>query len=367
MSVTIKAIFDGSNVRAGMQALASEGRVFRDTFKKNIESGGGLFGSIDSALGKLAGGRFAAPIAAVGASLVVMRGVLGGMVRQWENMDAASARMRENVEAISATRDAVASASRAGDSANVYEAMRARMLRATAEDAARQGAELGDPSTFRGAARTATALNNGERGMGAAITFLRLTAGRFDIPFFGDDYAAANQLYQDRQQTVYKTRQEADRAQQLRPFVEFANRTDQRSAQATLVAAEDRLGMVQGRTTAFEAAANRLLFANAQYEDTAKLYGAEDPRTLSARASALDAFASYDAELSTARRFRNDPTIAADSLARLGGGGSVNVFGDGRGELLFEQKRLNQSAQGLIKEIQALNVTLSKGFNFDVN
>lgn len=368
MSVTIKAGLDGSRFTAGLRALTAEGRNFRETFKKNLESGGGLFGSFDAALGKLAGGRFAAPIAAIGAGLAVVRGVAGALERHWENIAASTERARQNVEAMNATRDAVAGQARAGDSANAYEAIRARGLRSEAEQAAREGAELGDPTTFAGASRTAVALNNGERNFSAFVTMLRINAGRFGVPFFGKDFEAANQLYNERQQRAQETRHEADRAEQLRPYVELANRTEQRSGQAAVTAAQDRLDVAQGRKTAYEAAANAFLFASKQYEDLrGTLKNDDDPRVQSARAGVLNAFAAYDSELTQARRFRNDPTIAADSLTRLGGGGGVNVFGDGRGELLFEQKRMTQSMQQIVQIAQRIEAAFSRSAGGDVN
>lgn len=360
MAVTIKTALDASGFRSGLDAMRAEGARFRDQFRKTIEQGGGLFSAVDRGLGTLASGRFAAPLAAIGAGMAAIRGIADGLAKQWENIAAATGRARDNLAAISSTRDAVAAQARAGDSATAYERMRSRFQASEAAQAAGEAAEIADPSTFRGAAQTATALNNGVRGLAAAVTFLRISAGRFGVPFFGEDYESANQLYNDRQQRAQQTRQQAEQTEKLRPYVEFANRTEQRAGQAAQIAAEDRLGVAQGRTMAYEAAANALLLANQQYEDTRRTYPDEDPRTQQARAAALDAFATYDRELTTARRFRNDPTIVADSLARLGGGGGVGVFGDGRGELLFEQKRLNQSIAGLTQVMQSLQVTLSR-------
>lgn len=365
MSVTIKTVLDGSGVRAGLQALASEGRTFRDTFKKNIESGGGLFGSIDSALGKLAGGRFAAPVAAIGAGLVIIQGLAGGIEKHWENIAESTERARQNIDAIESTRSAVSGQRFSGESANAALARDIAGKRAAAQAYAADAALAPDPTEVEGRAKFAR--NMSGTGFAGFWDFLRLTASQY-IPGMGKPMDEASAEYNARQDRMRASAQDLAKAEQLRPYVEFANRTEQRGGQSALIAAEDRLGVSQGRITGFEAAANKLLFASAQYQDALRTYGSEsDPRVQSARASALEAFTTYDAELSTARRFRNDPTIAADSLARLGGGGGVNIFGDGRGELLFEQKRLNQSTLALTKEIQALNVTLSKGFGFDVN
>jgi len=84
-------------------------------------------------------------------------------------------------------------------------------------------------------------------------------------------------------------------------------------------------------------------------------------RDARAKAGVLSAFAAYDDALVAARRYRNDPLIAAASLARLGGGGGVNVFGQGQGELLFEQKRMNASMQSVVEILRRLEVRYSRG------
>lgn len=359
-NITIKAGLNSAGFRSGLKEMEQEAKNFRAAFRKNIENGGGLFGSIDAALGKLSTGRFAGSIAAVGAALGIARVASEAMSKHWENVAAATDRARQNIEAIQATRDAVTGQRFQGDAASEAQARSAAARADEAAQAAREAGEIGDPSTFAGASRAAVALNGGERNLSSFFTMLRINAGRFGVPFFGQDYESANQLYNERQQRAQETRQESDRTAQLKPFVEFQNATAQRAGVAAQVAAEDRLGVAQGRTTGFEAAANALLLANQQFNETKRMFGDNDPRTQQARAAALDAFTSYDSEITNARRFRNDPTIAADSLARLGGGGGVNVFGDGRGELLFEQKRLNTTISGLTQVMQNLNVTLSR-------
>jgi hypothetical protein len=360
MPVTIKTALNADGFRAGLDSMRAEGARFRDSFRRTIEQGGGLFGAIDRGLGVLSSGRFAGPLAAIGAGMTALRGISDGLAKNWENIAAATDRARQNVEAIQTTREAVTGQRFAGDAATAATARDAAARAAEAAQAAREAGELGDPTTFRGASQTAVALNGGERNLSSFITMLRINAGRFGVPFFGQDFEAANDLFTERQQRAQQTRQEVDRTAQLRPFEEFRQRAEQRSGTAAQVAAEDRLGVAQGRTTGFEAAANALLLATQQFEDTRATFGENDPRTQQARAAATDAFTAYDNEITNARRFRNDPTIIADSLARLGGGGGVGVFGDGRGELLFEQKRLNQSISGLTQAMQTLNVTLSR-------
>lgn len=360
-NIIIKTGLNSSGVRSGLRELESEARNFRATFRKNIESGGGLFGSIDAALGKLATGRFAGHIAAIGAALGVARVASEAMSKHWENVAAATDRARQNVEAIQATRDAVTGQRFQGEAASDAQARSAAARADEAAQAAREAGELGDPSTFSGLRKTANALAGSDGpSLKGFYNFMMLAGGRLGIPGMGKAYESANELYNERQQRAQETRQASDREAQLRPFVEFQNATAQRAGVAAQVAAEDRLGVAQGRTTGFEAAANALLLANQQFNETKRMFGDNDPRTQQARAAALDAFTSYDSEITNARRFRNDPTIAADSLARLGGGGGVNVFGDGRGELLFEQKRLNTSISGLTQVMQNLNVTLSR-------
>lgn len=358
-SITIKAGLDSGAFRSGLQAMQSEARNFRDTFRKNIEQGGGLFGSFDTALGKLATGRFAAPIAAIGAGLITIRAVAGGLEKHWENIAASTDRARQNIDAIESTRANVASQRYSGDAAvaNYERDLRAKeaALRTAMDDAAQFGSQA--PTTNEGRADFARGISG--RGFAGFFDYLRLTASQY-IPGMDGPINEASAEYNRRQEAVQRARQELDAAQQLRPYSDYANRSAQRSAQGGQIASEDRLGMAQGRTTAYEAAANKLLVANAQYQDTLKTFGENDPRTIQAKSSAIDAFAAYDSEITNARRFRNDPTIAADSLARLGGGGGVNVFGDGRGELLFEQKRLNQSISGLTQVMTQLNVTLSR-------
>jgi hypothetical protein len=196
-------------------------------------------------------------------------------------------------------------------------------------------------------------------GLRGFIDFLRLTASQY-LPGMGGSIDEASAEYNRRQDAVAKARQDLLRAQTMRPFEQFRQRTEQRTAETAETAAGDRLAVAQGRATPFEAAGRALIAATKQLEDTRRTFGADDPRTLTARASALDAFTAYDSEVTRARRFRNDPTIVADSLARLGGGGGVGVFGDGRGELLFEQKRLNTSIASLTKAMQTLTVALSR-------
>lgn len=360
-SITIKAGLDSSGFRAGLDTLKGEARNFRETFQKGIEQGGGLFGSLDKAFGKLATGRLATPIAAIGAALTVARVATDAMSKSWENMASSTERALQNIQAIEATREAVASQRYAGESANRFEAIRQAGIASAAGSAQQAAGEIGDPSTIRGLIKTANTLA-GKEGPSATgfYHFLMLAGGRMGIPGMGAGYEAANELYNQRQQRAQETRQQASQAEQLRPYVEFANRSAQRSAQGGLISSEDRLNVAQGRTTAYEAAANKLLVANAQYQDTLKTFGENDPRTLQAKSAALDAFTDYDTSLTQARKFRNDPTIIADSLARLGGGGNVGVFGQGQGELLFEQKRLNQSMSGLTQAVVALNASFSR-------
>jgi hypothetical protein len=360
MAVSIKTTLDATGFRQGLDNMRAEGARFRDSFRRTIEQGGGLFGAVDRGLGVLASGRFAAPLAAVSAAMTALRGISEGLSRNWENIAAATDRARQNVEAIQSTREAVAAQRFAGDAATAAAARTATFRAEEAAQAAREASEVGDPTTFAGASRTAVALSGGERSLSAFVTMLRINAGRFGVPFFGQDFESANELFNERQQRAQQARQDNNRTAELRPFTEFANRTAQRGAQAAQIGAEDRLGVAQGRTMPFEAAANAFLLASQQFEDTRRTFGDADPRTLQARAAATDAFTAYDNELTGARRFRNDPTIVADSLARLGGGGGVGVFGDGRGELLFEQKRLNQSIAGLTQAMQSLTLTLSR-------
>jgi hypothetical protein len=365
-SVTLTSNWDLRSFRTGLTEMKTEGARFRDSFKKSIEGGGGLFGSIDKGLGTLASGRFAVPIAAIGAALTVAKVATEAMSKQWENIANATERAAANAEAIQATRDAVQSAAKSGDALTAAQEIALKGKQSAAASAAADAAAMADPSTFAGARKMANELNGGGNSLSGFITFMRISAGRMGVPFFGGDYEAANKLFNDRQQRAQDTRNEAETARQLKPFVDFANQTTQRSAQAGQIAAEDRLNVAQGRTTAYEAAANQLLLANAQFQSTKALFGENDPRTIQAKTAALSAFTAYDTEITQARRFRNDPTIAADSMARLGGGGGVNVFGDGRGELLFEQKRLNQSTQQLIGVMRELNVTLSRRSSNDI-
>lgn len=364
-SVTLTSNWDLRQFRTGLQEMKAEGARFRTTFQKGIEGGGGLFGSIDKGLGSLASGRFAAPIAAIGAAMAVARVASEAMGKQFENIANATERAAANLEAIKATRDAVQSAAKSGDALTVAQSIALRGKQSEAASAAADASGIADPSTFAGARTTAKTLG-GDSTLAGLYHFMMISGGRLGIPGMGGAYDAANELYNNRQQRAQDTRNAADTAAQLKPFVDFANETTQRSAQANLIGAEDRLGVAQGRTTGYEAAANQLLMANAQLQSTKALYGENDPRTLAAQSSALSAFTAYDSELTNARKFRNDPTIAADSLARLGGGGGVNVFGDGRGELLFEQKRLTQSTQQLITVMSQLNVTLSRANANDV-
>lgn len=358
-SVTLTSNWDLRSFRSGLTEMQAEGSRFRDTFRKGIENGGGLFGSIDRALGSLASGRFAGPLAAVGAAMTVARVASEAMSKQWENIAAATDRAATNVEAIKATRDAVQNAGKSGDALTTAQAISLKGLQSEAASAAADASKIGDPSTLKGAAKTALELNGGN-GLSAVITFMRMTAGRMNLPFFGQDYDSANKLFNNSQQRAQDTRNAVSVATQLQPYQVYANETAQRSAQAGQTGARDRLDVAQGRKTSYEAAAAQLLLANAQFQSAKTTFGENDPRTLNAQSAALSAFTTYDNELTQARRFRNDPTIAADSLARLGGGGGVNVFGDGQGQLLFEQKRLTQSTQQLITVMSQLNVTLSR-------
>lgn len=356
-SITIKAGLDSGAFRSGLQAMQSEARNFRDAFRKNIEQGGGLFGSFDAALGKLATGRFAGPIAAIGAGMIAIRAVADGLDKHWQNIAAATDRARQNVEAIEATRAAVSGQRYTGENANEALERDIAAKRAALATAQSEANQVGDPTTMEGRAAFARGMN--KNSLAGYFDFLRLTASQY-IPGMGKPSDEASAEYNRRQDALQKALQEVTAAEELSPYEQYANRSAQRSAQSAQITAEDKLGMAQGRTTGYEAAANKLLTANAQYQDTLKTFGENDPRTIQAKASALDAFTAYDSELTNARKFRNDPTIAADSLARLGGGGSVNVFGNGQGELLFEQKRLNQSISGLTQVMQTLNVTLSR-------
>jgi hypothetical protein len=360
-NLTIKAGLNSLGFRSGLKEMEAEARNFRAAFKRNIENGGGLFGSIDAALGKLASGRFAGQIAAIGAALGVARVASEAMSKYWDNVAASTDRARQNIEAIQSTRGAVAGQKFQGDAANAELARASAERAGEAAQAAREAGEIADPSTFAGLRKTANTLAGSDGpSMSGFYHFMMLAGGRLGIPGMGKGYEAVNELYNERKQRAQETRNAAEREAQLRPFTEFQNATAQRAGVAAQIAAEDRLGVAQGRTTGFEAAANALLLANQQFEETKRMFGDNDPRTQQARGAALDAFTAYDSEITQARRFRNDPTIAADSLARLGGGGGVNVFGDGRGELLFEQKRLNTSISGLTRVLQTLNVTLSR-------
>lgn len=365
-TVTIKAVFDSSGVRAGLTALKGEANNFRATFNRGIERGGGFFGSLDAALGKLATGRFAGPIAAVGAALAVARVTTEAMSKNWENMASSTERALQNIQAIEATRSAVMGQKYAGEAMNTQQERELASKQGAAAKAAGEAGEFGDPSTFAGRAKTAKELGGG--GITGFYHYLMLTGGALGVPGMGGAYDAANELYNQRQARANETRQAADQAAQLNPFVQYANRSQQRAAQGDLQSAVDRLGVAQGRATNYEASQRKALLAHAQYQDTLRTYSnnENDPRVMQAKAAALDAFTTFDTEATQARRFRNDPTISADSLARLGGGGTVGVFGQGRGELLFEQKRLNSAIAGLTQVMRDLNATVSRGASNDV-
>lgn len=152
-NITIKAGLNSTGFRSGLKEMESEARKFRDAFRKNIENGGGLFGSIDAALGKLATGRFAGPIAAIGAAMFAAREASDYINKRWENIAAATDRARQNVEAIQATRGAVAGQRFQGDAATAAQARSAAARADEAAQAAREAGALGDPNTFSGASR----------------------------------------------------------------------------------------------------------------------------------------------------------------------------------------------------------------------
>lgn len=357
-TVTLSSNWDLRGFRTGLTEMKSEATRFRDSFKKGIEDGGGFFGSLDKAFGKLATGRLAVPFAAVGAALTVAKVATEGMAKQWENMAASTERALQNIQAIESTRSAVMDAARQGDSLTAAQRIQQRGLDSAARSAATEAGALGDPSTAAGRRRMAEELSGGS-------TLLRLwhqgvlTAGAF-TPVGSGAYDAANELYNQRQQRAQETRQEADRAAQLRPFVEFQNRSTQRAGISSVESAQERIAVAQGRFTGYEAASRALLRANTELQDARRTFGENDPRTQAAQAAALDAFGAYDRELTTSRRFRNDPTIAADSLARIGGGGNVTVFGNGRGELLYSQDRLTKSIEALTPVVRELGVAFSR-------
>ncbi len=356
-NVTLSSNWDLRSFRSGISEMKAEVGRFNETFKKGIESGGGLFGSIDKAFGKLATGRLAAPMAAVGAAMTVAKVASEGISKYWDNVASATERALQNIQAIESTRAAVLDASRSGDALTEAQRIQQRGRQGAAASAAAEAAAIGDPSTDAGRKRLSKELGGG--GLSGFYHYLTLTAGAYGI-VFGGAYDAANQLYQQRQQRAQETRQEADRAEQLRPFVEYQNRSQQNAADSAYWSARERIDVAQGRTTSYEAASYAFLRAHNQYQNTRDAFGDEDTRTIQAKASVLDAFGSYDREITQARRYRNDPTISADSLARIGGGGGVNVFGNGRGELVFSQDRLTKSIEQLTPAVRDLGQTLSR-------
>jgi hypothetical protein len=364
-SITIKAGLKSAGFKTGIQEMRNEWKNFRATFDAKIDKGGGFFGSIDAAIGKLSTGRLAAPFAAIGVALVGARIATEAMSKSWENMASATDRALQNVQAIESARASVSGQKYAGDTLTRDQARELGAKRSAASEAAQQ-ATYGDTSTFAGRRQTAKAMAG--EGIGGFWQFLKLTGGAMGVPMLSKGYDAANEEYKRQQSTADATRTAANLAADLSPYNQFANRTQQRSGQGDLQSAVDRLGVAQGRVTGYEAAQRKALLANAQYQDALKTYSnnENDPRVMQAKAAALDAFTAFDTEANQARRFRNDPMISADSLARLGGGGSVGVFGQGKGELLFEQKRLNTSIAGLTQEIRNLNVNLSRGAGGDV-
>lgn len=356
-TVTLSSNWDLRGFRTGLSEMKSEATRFRDSFKKGIEDGGGFFGSIDKALGKLSTGRLAVPFAAVGAALTVAKVASEGMAKQWENMAAATERALQNIQAIESTRSAVTDARFQGDALTRAQGLEQRGRENAASAAATEAAALGDPSTAEGRKRFAKEL--GGNGLMGLYHYLTLTAGAYS-PIGSGAYDAANELYNQRQQRAQETRQSADRAAQLQPFVEFQNRSAQNAANSAYWSARERIDVAQGRTTGYEAASYALFRAHDQYQNTLRMFGERDPRTVQAQASALDAFAAYDREFTQTRRFRNDPTISADSLARIGGGGNVTVFGNGRGELLYSQDRLTKSIEALTPVVRELGVVFSR-------
>lgn len=390
-NITIKAGLNSAGFRSGLKQMEAEANNFRAAFRKNIENGGGLFGSIDAALGKLASGRFAAPLAIMGAAVSAINGQVQRLNAQWENFGRATNRAQQNLEAIKSLHEQIAGQRFAGDRASTEAERAARAANTEMYDKTATAAAMKDPTTISGAFsneikrsgregagwRTLDALalltgasfvRSGLSKIGLAEEsknplFLGATTviGSAGVPIASNYFDAQNELFNEQKSAADRARTEAIRRGEMLPFEQFAYRTAQRAGDSAQMAAEDRLGMAQGRTMGFEAAAKALILANQQYEDARRtIKNDNDPRVQQARGAALDAFTAYDSEITQARRFRNDPTIAADSLARLGGGGGVNVFGDGRGELLFEQKRLNTSISGLTRVMQTLNVTLSR-------
>lgn len=356
--IIIDTALNSTGFKAGLDSMRQEAGRFRQTFSDSLDKGGGLFGSLDKAAGKLASGPLARMAAGIGAAMVVAGKAVSMVEAHFDNLNTGIARTKSEMEGMAGIYQKVAAQRFQGGAANTILESEVKDKEWRAKDAESQADKLGDPTTLSGAIKTYR-----NRGHSAATSALM---GFRTFSDSDNSQADALKLYNEKKDAASKARQEAAEANQMYRFQRFGNSMTQFNAEQGYEGKTDQARVKSGGMADFEAQEKEVYRAKKRFDATSKMYGDSDPRTIASRGEMVDATSSFQQMVEGRGRNRNDAVISADSLSRLGGGGGVNAFGDGKGELLSETKRVTAAIERVVKAIEGQKMNPTTG-TFDIN
>lgn len=346
--IVIDTAVNSTGFKAGLDSMRQEASRFKQTFTQGMNEGKGFFGSLDKSIGKLATGPLGGLIASIGAGMLIAGKAVDMVARHFDVLTGNLARAKNEMQGYADLNKKVAAQQYQGSSANQILQSDVEEKALKAKQDTEQENRYGDPTTLAGAIK-----NYRARGMGAIAA-----AAQGMRTFLDTDGSQAEELafYNEKKDTASKSRLAAAEARRLFKFQEFDNKMVQYNAEQGYQGKLDQALVKGGYLTDFDAQEQNIYRAKSRYAATQKMYGDTDPRTIAARGEIVDSVSSYTQLVAESGRYRNDPVIAADSLARLGGGGGVNAFGDGRGELLSETKRIASGIERVVTAIKDLKL-----------
>jgi hypothetical protein len=357
--VGIKTFLDATGFRSGLNTLKAEGERFRAQFRRGIESGGGLFGAVNQGLGSLASGRLAAPIAAVGAALIVARAASQQIANYWESVAESTRRAARDAESIRQSADAQVSSRVAGESANRDLERRLAAARAEEEDLNRNARNLKDPRSILNVVENVQRLNPDGSAASKTLDALRLIAGSFGIGSAQEDATQEFDRQEDARQAARERRRNLEAQVQRQ---RFDNSQVQVTAEDTREQARDRRRVTRGELLESEATAAQLEREKRRLDAMRAFFNDDtNPAVIQQEAKVVQTAGQLEQQVMQQQRFRNDPMISADDLTRVGGGGGVGVFGDGQGQMLVETRRTHDMIARGNEILQGIHEVLLRG------